>query len=403
MMPQQHKIEGRPTLHRAGWVLMDSQTVLQNGYLTTVDGRIEKVGNGIPPRMGDVIDHGPGVLLPPLVNAHTHLELCALTNQVPMAPGFVPWAKELIALRESLSPNILANGITQGIEQLVGSGTLIVGDISSVGLSWDILKRSPLAGVLFKEFLGTDLPDGYKLETSGGFSQSFAGHAPHTTAPKLLRALVSESRHTPKPFSIHLAESDEETEFITTGRGRWAAFLTQRGILFDDWPLPAKSPVEYLHTLNLLKPGLLAVHLLQCDSGDFELLAKQNVAVCLCVQSNINLHGKKPDLKGMIKAGLKIGLGTDSLASCDSLSIFTELAALSSHYPGIAPETLFKMATLNGSAALGLAHDYGTLSKGKQALMIYLPMTPKNPKTLIERLVNSPDAAPNVIDARKAP
>ena len=396
----QSEISDQPTLHRAGWVVVDSQSILQNGFILTANGRIEDVGNGKFPQVARIVNHGPGVLLPPLVNAHTHLELCALKGQVSMDHGFTHWVQKLIILRESLSQETLIRGIEQGIQQLIDSGTLIVGDISSFGLSWDALKRSPLAGVLFKEYLGTSPPTNLDLDDDGQFIQCFAGHAPHTTAPALLNALSMKNNHGQRPFSLHLAESDDETEFITTGSGKWAEFLVQREIEFQDWPLPAKSPVEYLHRLNLLKPGLLTVHLLQCTRRDFDLLAKNNVAVCICPQSNQNLHRKKPDLNGMIRAGLMICLGTDSLASCDSLSIFSEMAALSKAYQDISPESFLHMATHQGASALGLGNQYGTLSKGKQALMLYLPTAENRKEVLLERLVNSADAAPIVIDER---
>ncbi len=347
-----------------------------------------------------MIDHGPGLLLPPLVNTHTHLELCAFKDQIPTDKGFTHWVRALLALREKTSRERLLDGINQGIQQLIKSGTLIIGDISSLGLSWDLLNESPLAGVLFKEYLGTALPTDWTLERSGHFVQAFAGHAPHTTAPKLLKRLFSANQDAKVPFSIHLAESVDEVEFITTGHGLWAELLTQRDIPFQDWPIPADGPVEYLRALGLLSPGTLAVHLLQCQEKDFVKLAENSVSVCVCPTSNMKLHGRHPDISAMLKAGLAVNLGTDSLASCDSLSVFCEMAALSNHFPEIAPDQIFKMATANGAAALGLRSLYGTLSEGKQALMLYLPVENSHKSDLFLGLTNRPAAAPEMIDER---
>ncbi len=389
------------TIHRAGWIIVDSRTTLENGYLVTAKGCIQAVGAGKPPQLeGILIDHGPGILMPPLVNTHTHLELSAFKDQIPTDKGFTHWVRVLLALREETSHEQLLDGIEQGVQQLIKSGTLIIGDISSLGLSWDLLKASPLAGITFKEYLGGVLPTDLALERSGHFTQAFAGHAPHTTAPDLLKELFSFNHKAKAPFSIHLAESVDEVEFLTTGRGRWAELLAQRGISFQDWPIPAESPVEYLRSLDLLKPGILAVHLLQCQDKDFVKLADNEVSVCICPTSNMKLHGQHPDITAMLKAGLSVSLGTDSLASCDSLSIFDEMAVLSNHFPQIAPDQIFKMATTNGARALGLSSLYGTLSKGKQALMLYLPMNEAHKKNLFTLLANKPAAAPKIIDER---
>lgn len=400
-MPSPAKDIHKTTIHRAGWIIADSQTIIPNGYLVTAKGRIQAVGTGKPPlQKGTVIDHGPGVLLPPLVNTHTHLELCAFKDQIPTDKGFTHWIRGLLALREVTSRAQLLDGIKQGVQQLLDSGTLIIGDISSLGLSWNLLKASSLAGVLFKEYLGALLPSDWKLEKSGHFTQAFAGHAPHTTAPKLLKELFSANQDAKVPSSIHLAESVDEVEFLTTGQGQWAELLTQRRISFQDWPIPAESPVEYLQSLNLLRPGTLAVHLLQCQDKDFKNLADNSVSVSVCPTSNLNLHGQYPDVPAMLKAGLSVSLGTDSLASCNSLSIFDEMAVLSNHFPNIAPDKIFAMATANGAAALGLSHLYGTLSSGKQALMLYQPIFENRKETVFDQLANRPATVPEIIDER---
>lgn len=392
--------EQHATIHRAGWILVDSKTIIQNGFLVTANGRIQAIGTGRPPQEGVLIDHGPGVLMPPLVNTHTHLELSVFKSQVPTDKGFTHWVRALLALREETSQEQLLDGIEQGVQQLIKSGTLIIGDISSLGFSWDLLKASPLAGIIFKEYLGEVLPTDLALERAGHFTQAFAGHAPHTTAPDLLKELFIANHNVKAPFSIHLAESTDEVEFLTTGQGGWAELLTQRGISFEDWPIPAESSVDYLQSLDLLKPGILAVHLLQCQDKDFVIFAENDVSVCVCPTSNIKLHGRYPDITAMLKAGLSVGLGTDSLASCDSLSIFNEMAVLSNHFPEIAPDAIFKMATANGAAALGLSSLYGTLSEGKQALMLYLPYSENHKEALFSRLVNTPNTAPEIIDER---
>ena len=191
-----------------------------------------------------------------------------------------------------------------------------------------------------------------------------------------------------KPLSIHLGESDDEQVFITTGRGAWADFLTERGIAFDGWPLPARGPVAYTDRLGLLDEGTLAVHLLHAGPKDFDILRRRGVHVCLCPRSNRNLHGRLPDLPGMLEAGLAPCLGTDSLAGTQSLDMFDEMAFCARAYADVAPEIILAMATRNGAAALGLGDHFGSLLPGSTAGFLYLDLTAATDAALLEQIVH---------------
>jgi len=227
-------------------------------------------------------------------------------------------------------------------------------------------------------------------------SFSFAGHAPHTTAPGVLTALKRACDGRGLPFSIHLAESSDEMEFIQTARGKWADFLKERRIDFSGWPLPARSPVSYLDRLGILGAGLLAVHLVHADAPDIALLAQNRVSVCLCPRSNMALHGRLPDVARLAGAGLCLCLGTDSLACVDSLSVLDEMAFVAYKCPSLGPADLLDMATINGAKALGIDKAFGSLEPGKRGIMACLPVTAENEKALLERIVFS-GGAPAVV------
>ena len=223
-------------------------------------------------------------------------------------------------------------------------------------------------------------------EEKGGLHRSVAGHAPHTTSPDLIRYLKQQTRQHHLPFSIHVAESTDETEFITTHQGSWAAFLTERGIDTSDWSLPSRSPVQHLHDLGILDGETLAVHLIDLDDGDLDIIAKTGAVPVICPRSNMNLHGRLPDLPRLLRrldgtgAGesRKLGLpalGTDSLASTKSLNLFDEMAFIANRFPEIRPSQILTMATLNGARALGFDGLTGTLDVGKRGSFIYLPLT----------------------------
>nr|NJM04192.1 amidohydrolase family protein [Desulfobacula sp.] len=358
--------------------------VIQNGYLEIENGRIKGIHSGVPREA--CIDHGPGVLMPPLVNAHVHLELSALKNRIPFDKGFQSWVKTLLDERAALSQEVLVREAKKAILDLLTSGNPYVGEISTLGITQTLLENSGLKGVFFQEFLGTAAEIGC-VQKKDGLSFSVAGHAPHTSSPDLLR-LEFQSRSAGMPFSIHVAESEAESEFIFRGKGSWADFLTLRGIDYSAWDIGSKTPVAYLEDMGLLDPLTLAVHLLQATPTDMDILARSRVKVCVCPRSNYNLHGRLPDIGLMIQKGINPALGTDSLASCDSLDIWDEMAFIAQHYPGLDPRTLFSMATLNGARALGLEEVTGTLAQGKRADFIYRPLDAQTEKVVFERMVS---------------
>jgi cytosine/adenosine deaminase-related metal-dependent hydrolase len=376
---------------RAGWVVAAPGRIIRDGYVAVAGGRITDVGGGTSfPRDLPVADHGPGTLLPLLVNAHTHLELSALSGKLPFDRGFQGWFRSLLEERAATGPEALTAGAEKGIEDLAAGGCGVVADVSTLGLTWEPLLSSGLAGVWFREFLGSP---GDETETAAPASESFmkasvAGHAPHTTDPTWLRRLKDATRRRGRPFSIHLDESIDELAFLTTGEGSWADFLTERGIDFSGWALPAEGPVQYADRLGLLDPGTLAVHLIHARRREFDILRRRSVHVCLCPRSNRNLHGRLPDLPGMLEAGLAPCLGTDSLAGTESLSLFDEMAFCARTYPDVSPEAILAMATQNGAAALHLADHFGSLAPGKSAGLLYLPVTASTPSALLERIVH---------------
>lgn len=379
--------ENKREVHRAGWVIMDSAKAIQNAYLKIENGFIKEVCTGTP--KGIFIDHGPGVLIPPLVNAHLHLELSALKSRLPFDKGFQHWVRSLLELRQSLGTKALIREAKMAVSVLPASGTLYVGEVSTLGITKQILENSGLNGVFFQEYLGSDHDDKRDIKKNTPLSFSVAGHAPHTSSPKLLKALKIQSRSAGLPFSIHVAESEEESEFIFYKKGAWADFLTERGIDYERWDIGSKTPVAYLYHMGLLDSLTLAVHLLHVTKEDMDILARSQVKVCVCPRSNQNLHGRLPDIENMLKNGIRPALGTDSLASCDSLDIFDEMAFVAKHYSKLDPQTVFSMATLNGAEALGLENITGTLAKGKKADFIYLPVDVKNEKKLFERIISN--------------
>ncbi|MEZ4528245.1 MAG: amidohydrolase family protein [Desulfobacterales bacterium] len=384
------------TIHRARWLVADPQTILENGWLRIENGIVRETGRGRISASLPVQDHGAGVIIPALINAHTHLELSALKGKISFAHGFRPWVQMLLECRAAMKAEELQQGAESGIAELRRSGCIAVGEISTLGLTQEILHNSGLAGVWFREYLGgmegfaehSGNPCGSAQKESLFCFDSLAGHAPHTTSPELLKALKEKTRKYGLPFSLHLAESEDEWEFLHTGRGPWADFLTERGIDFSGWGLPVQNPVIYAHQLGLADEKSIFVHLLHAGYNDFELLKERGSHVCICPRSNHNLHARLPNLPEMLRAGLHPCMGTDSLASAESLNLFDEMSFTAKCFPEISPEQIFAMSTANGAAALGLADRLGSLVPGKCGIFNYIPISNCISSHLLERVIH---------------
>jgi cytosine/adenosine deaminase-related metal-dependent hydrolase len=378
-------------IHRARWIVADPWTILENGYIKTQGYRIVELGQGVPPSGLPVKDHGEGALIPALINAHTHLELCALKGSVSLDQGFIKWVEDLLRERDALDKRQLTAAASDGITELIHTGCAGIGEISTLGITRDICLKSGLAGAWFREILGDNIstiqPE--KQKPQHHMNITLAVHGPHTCSPDLIKTVFSSFEDRDRRISIHLSESEEEHTFITTGKGAWADFLNARGIDFSGWGLPDSSPVAYLDRLGILNECTLAVHLLLADNQDLEILKRRKVHICVCPRSNRNLHGHLPDLARMLQIGLTPCLGTDSLASVASLNIFEEMAFVSKKFPQISPAAIFAMATVNGAAALGIDKLWGSLLPGKMFIPVFVPVTARHPQRLMENLVNA--------------
>ena len=387
--------------HRAKWVVAEPGVVSENGFVKVEGGKIVEVGTGRIPKGQKPFDYGAGAIMPGIVNAHAHLELCPLKNLVSWENGYRDWLVRLLEERMKLDRATVQKSEKKALQEMALAGVAAAGSVSTTAFDRELLQDSGLSGVWFREYIGNlngadasqidsliaDIEEGRNFGRS--VVHSMAIHAAHTTAPELVSKVFAAARRKNLLVSMHVAESEDEVEFVTTGKGPWADFLAFRGIRFSHWEIPAKSPVIYLEKLGVLGPNMLAVHLLHIDKKDAELLAKRGVKTCLCPRSNQNLHRRIPKLDLMLEYGLVPCLGTDSLASCDSLDVFDEMAFLTRKCPSVSPADIFAMGTANGAAALGLHDRLGSLAPGKRAAMVYAPVDASSAENVLENIVNA--------------
>ncbi|PYQ07878.1 MAG: amidohydrolase [Acidobacteria bacterium] len=367
----------------ADWVVTGVGPPLRDGVVAVEGGRIAWAGaRGDATRPpGAVRDLGRGVLLPGLVNAHCHLELSHLAAARDQGRrGFVAWVEALVDLRSRSDPGQARSCVQTALRELADTGTVAVADVSNTLGHLELLDASGLEAVVFYELLAWD-PDRAETvlaearrrveETSARGVRTpvrLAAHAPHSVSPPLLRALARDGG----PAAIHLAESDSEQRFLDGGDAEWNAFLGARGLGHVRFVPPRTTPVRYLDGLGALPAGLVAAHCVHVDAEERALLARRGVFVAVCPRSNRTLGVGIPPVPEMLAAGIEVCLGTDSLASADSLDLLQDAAALRREFPSLDPAAIVRMATAAGARALRL-DDLGSIAPGQRAALAFAP------------------------------
>jgi cytosine/adenosine deaminase-related metal-dependent hydrolase len=379
---------GEITAHVGRWLLpvsgppIDDAAVLHDGDRIVAVGPAPEILRGFT---GKVRDHGSGAILPGLVNCHTHLEFSALAGKIPPQEHWQEWLQKTLDAVTGVTPREREKGILQGITALRNSGAVLVGDISNTGESLLHLAASPLAYQLFFECLGFNLLDLGPLEEAFPFFAgsrveanpciSAAAHAPYSVSPALFKAIKRWNRPRKRPQCVHLAESGTEGEFLAQGDGFFKELLQQRGRWVPEFRPPGLSPATYLHSLGFLGENTLAVHGVWLDAGDCTLLARTRTWLILCPRANAYTAAGAPPVAELMRAGVPLALGTDSLAGNHDLNLFGEMLWLHQNYPDYPEGLWLRLGTLRGARALQRENDFGSLEPGKKAALGFLPLS----------------------------
>jgi len=371
----------------ASYLLPISSPPITGGALAVDNERIVAVGTLAEVRAscaGPVVDFPGSVLLPGLVNAHTHLELTHFPSwKLRKALDYLPqtyldWVSQVVKIKRTLTQDELVLSVREGMRLSVASGTTAVGDIVSDYTLVPLYQEALLKGRFFLEALGHDpvqceaLLERMKRQLEQPFGSLLPGlspHTPHTVSKDLFRGVQALSRNYRVKKAIHLSESADEASFMhdTTGpiaeelypMAHWESFL----------PSPMKTTsTQFLDSLGVLDASTLAIHAVHITPADAAILKRCGVTVVLCPRSNQRLAVGVAPHKLLKSLGIPLALGTDSLASNDSLSLWDELRFLHELAPEhFTPFELLLMATLGGARALGIDADAGSLEVGKRA------------------------------------
>jgi cytosine/adenosine deaminase-related metal-dependent hydrolase len=393
----------------AEWVLPIVAEPIRNGFVTVdASGHIQSVGADHPDP-DRALWLGSVVLMPALVNAHTHLELSYLHGRVPPSRSFNEWVMRLMSLRRS-APDPFAEDILDAVRGAVSdaraTGTGLIGDVGNTLAGIDPLREARMPAHVFYEQIGFNT-----LDVAGKIAQardaiakqtgdddririSLAPHAPYSVSPALFRAIRDDiDAHPHSVTSVHLGESSQEIQLLRDGTGDARDMLERLGVWTDEWRPPGVSPVTYLAELGFLDARTMVVHGVQFDTDDLARLRAIGATVVSCPRSNVHVGVGSPPLDAFYDAGVNVAFGTDSLASVDDMNMFHELVEARRIAPRVPARRLLESATLTGARALGFDADYGSIEVGKRMSFVTVRTPPRPVSDVEEYLVGGIDSS----------
>ena len=370
--------------YHARWVLPITQPPIEDGTVVENDGVITYVGprSGAPP--GDDHELGDAILLPGLVNTHTHLELTAMRGFLENCQ-FAEWIDKLRKSRnEILDDEMLLDSARFGIIEGLEAGITTYADTCSSGVAMPAMHEMGVRGVMYQEVFGPDPSqadaamreledriDRLQSEQTELVTLGVSPHAPYTVSDRLYRAAAQFANSRRLPLAMHIAESEPEHELVVNASGDFAERWKRRGIAVER---RARSPIELLEKNGALDRGALLIHCVRVDDADIAIIARRRCAVAHCPASNAKFgHGIAP-LLPIMAAGIRVGIGSDSVASNNRMDILDEarLAVLihraaTRRHDAFGAHQALDLATIGGARALGIDSRVGSLEPGKDA------------------------------------
>lgn len=396
---------------RAAWVVPVDAPPIRDGCVYISGGRITRIDRwpgaarpaaspraALPPTARstpddpsvEAVDLSDCILTPGLVNPHTHLELTCYGGATPPAP-FWSWFRELIRLRGA--PDSLERergSVCDGAWRSLRSGVTCVGDISRRNVAWPELKRVPIRKVCFAELLTiADHPPRNPDELRAAVADmveddlltiGITPHAPYSVPGEQVRAAVELADELRRPWCAHWAETREENAFVAGRRGVLPE-LIERAAAAAGVGGEGCGSIAYLERCTGGQRAGALAHVNYVSELEIEQLAARRHVVMYCPRAHAFFGHARHPIVEMRRAGVTVALGTDSLASNQSLSLLEEArflaartqregaprSAAESTAPEFRPDELLRMITLDAACALRLEDQIGSITAGKWA------------------------------------
>ena len=370
--------DGDKTVLQCAWVYSPGNgPLLRNGAVAFTAGRILDVGGASEIKAahpdGRVIDAGNALLMPGLINAHTHLELSGCSS-LPAIGSFPDW---IVSLPNRIGPaRDFAAHTRGGIEQCLRFGVTTVGDISQqMHITRPILRASPLRAVSYGEVLGlSEMKRRYEellpraldgAEVTERLRVGLSPHSPYTIDLPSFRQCVAIARKEKLRLATHLAELPYEEEFLRAQSGPLRELYERLG----RWSDPVEtyrdgSPIEFAQAIGLLGVPALLAHVNYCADEGLGLLSRGRASVVYCPRTHRYFGHPPHRFREMLGRGVNVAIGTDSCASSPDLNLMDDLRLVHEIAPEMGVEKLLELVTLNAARALQLQHEVGMLALG---------------------------------------
>lgn len=395
---------------RAAWVAPIASPTIANGAIAIADGRIADVG--LPDELqarhphAAVQDLGAVCLLPGLVNPHVHLELSDLTPGDP-PKSFVDWLLAVMAKGPPPDGDARVVAATRaGIAQCLRFGVTTVGDITRFPqITRQALADSPLRAVSFGEVTAMGARR-HLLEqrlaaamtpspAPDRIVSAVSPHAPYSIERDGYSRCIEAARHAGVPIASHVAESADESEFLTAHAGPFRRLWNTIGGWDEKIELasPGTTAIDHVAAAGLLRyAGGIVVHANHLSPADLDLLAARKASVVFCPRTHAYFGHPPHPWRELLSRGVNVAVGTDSTASSPDLNVVDDLRLLHRQSPDVPVETLWQLATVNAARALGMKGKVGELSIGAAADIVAFPASSSSPLVEILRSNVAPAA-----------
>lgn len=354
--------------------LGDNTEDFEKGYIAIKSGLITYIGTDLPDsRFDNVIDAHGNIVMPGLINAHTHAAMSIYRGYADDISLF-DWLKHHIwpAEEKFVTGENIGPASELSIAEMIRSGTTTFNDMYFFSnITQAVAERTGIRAVLGEAVIDTPFP-AYKIsehywkekaeshEDKGGLvNYSIVPHSPYSCSKELLKKIKSVSTKTGMLIHTHISETQSEVDQIRKMYGM--------------------TPVEYLDSIGFLDENVAAVHCAVLSDNDIDILSKRNVKVVHCIQSNLKLASGIARISDLKNAGITVALGTDGQASNNTLDMFAEMKTCALVHKAVNNDTtvlsakeIVRMATVNGAKALGINSFTGSIEVGKKADLIII-------------------------------
>ena len=357
--------------------ILDGALAVQDGHIVAMGSRAQ-----LTDRYPDAAQtHWDAVLMPGLINAHTHLNYCHAGHLNDNGKPFPEWIQDMPPIIAATTPEQWRASAEQGVTAMLASGTTAAADVVTGAAALSVQYDAGLAGVSYFEVVLADGPRWAEirpeflatLASAPPHGIGISPHSPYTLDTSVLTDLGDIARERGIRLHPHGAEQSDEVAFVADGTGMFAEWATIGGLglaLLEGGS--GRTPIGELDSVGLLGSDSHIAHGVHADAADRALLRERGTAVALCPRSNQRLDCGQAPVAAYRAEGNVVGIGTDSLSSSPSLDLLEEVRAVralaldqGSPEDGL-DRWLVEAITLGGATALG-RNDIGRLEPGARA------------------------------------